>query len=334
VHLCPTEIWDRIFSLVCDPTGMTAAAISRVSRYFYKIVGPYRLRSLVIHGESQIMAFNRAMKVMPSDVPRARHLCISLTSDNVRNTQRVCHSVTDEWIRHIEETQDKRDLQRIQSGYVTEYGYYPPGYGYYLPGCPSVQQASVNGIISQHRKTLKTLTYITTVSHISLEMFGRLPNLRDLTIVSLCYGSRFEKEFRRKTEFPRLERLHLSCFDTKPLFDYDEFRRVAPKLTHLRISGRECYPQYEKLPLRTMVLLQPIQIRSWEQERQLSHIRGILSVPSYKERTVLLEPGHREHGRYGFFDALLDWLDVSAGGNAFWGQDSTVTVDDLAASYR
>lgn len=58
-------------------------------------------------------------------------------------------------------------------------------------------------------------------------------------------------------------------------------------------------------------------------------MRGILSVPSYKERTVLLEPGHREDGRYGFFDALLDWLDVSSGGNAFWDRDNMVTIEDL-----
>jgi hypothetical protein len=234
----------------------------------------------------------------------------------------------------MEETQDKRDLQRIQSGCLTTYGYIYDPHGHES----SVQEDAVNGIISQHRETLKTFTYLTTVSHISFKMFGPLPSLRDLTIVSLCHSSTFNAVHSRpvnsNTQFPRLERLHLSHFDTKHLFGYDEFRRVAPNLTHLRISGQECYPQYEKLPLRTMVLLQPTQIGSWGQDRQLSHLRGILSVPSYKERTVLLEPGHWEHGRYEFFDALLDWLDVSAGGNAFWGQDSTVTVDDLAASYR
>jgi hypothetical protein len=58
-------------------------------------------------------------------------------------------------------------------------------------------------------------------------------------------------------------------------------------------------------------------------------MRGILAVPSYRERTTLLEPGHREEGRYGVFDALLDWLDVSTGGNAFWGKGNRVIIDDL-----
>lgn len=131
-------------------------------------------------------------------------------------------------------------------------------------------------------------------------------------------------------QFPLLERLHLSYVDTEPLFGHDEFRRVAPKPTHLRISGWKFYPQYEELPLHTNVLVQPNLLSGREKGAQFSHLRGILSVPSYKERTVLLESGSLVDRKYGFFDALSDWLDVSSGGNAFWGIEDMVTIEDLA----
>ena len=61
------------------------------------------------------------------------------------------------------------------------------------------------------------------------------------------------------------------------------------------------------------------------------YLRGFLSDQRHRERIVLLELGHREDGRYGFFDALLGWLDVSTGGNTFWGAADQIMSDDLAA---
>jgi hypothetical protein len=69
---------------------------------------------------------------------------------------------------------------------------------------------------------------------------------------------------------------------------------------------------------------------SEEREGQVSHMRGVLSNPSYKGRIILLEPGRRDDKAYGLFDALFDWMDVSTGGNAFWDAESEVTVDELA----
>lgn len=330
VYLIPIEIWDVILDLACDPRGLTAAAISRVSRYFNNAIKPRRLSSLVIYGESQIVAFHRAMKVMPLDVPRANHLYIGLIPDSyARGAHQVCHSVIDGWIQDLEETQDQRDRRISQHSKLSTFGPHP---GHYV----HIQWDDVGGIISHHRETLQTLTYLTTGSVITPDVFGWLPRLKDLTIVCLRYKSMFRHvginhPLHQTTQFPILERLHLSYFNTKPLFDHDEFRRVAPKLTHFRISGRKCYLKYEKLPLRTKILIQPILLSSQEQEPQLRHLREILSVPSYEKRTVLLEPGHREDQRYGFFDALLDWLDVSAGGSSFWGRGNEVTVNDLAA---
>ena len=132
------------------------------------------------------------------------------------------------------------------------------------------------------------------------------------------------------TQFPLLERLHLSYFDTKPLFEHDEFRRAAPGLTHLRLSGRKCYPQLEKLPPRINLLVQMILMSGQEQQNLVPYMKRILSDEQYSQRITLLEPGHREEERYGFFDALSDWLDVSSGGNAFWGVANQVTIDELA----
>ena len=326
----PMEIWDVIFTLACDQHGTTAAAISRVSRFFYKAIGPYRLVSLMIYGLSQIMAFDRAMQAMPLDVPRAKHLYIALISDkDVKDTQQVCRSFIDGRIRDPEETQDQRNRREAQNSHLSAFGHHTSEY--------EGAQWAVGRIVSQHGSTLETLTYLTTVSYASFEIFGRLLSLKNLTIVCLRYKSTFYEVPRhipvyKDMRFPRLERLHLSYFDTAPLFAHDEFRRVAPNLTDLRISGRKCYPQYEKLPLRTKVFVQPILLSSQEQKSQLLHLRRILSVPSYKKRTVLLEPGHREDWRYGFFDALSDWLDVSGGGNAaFWSGDDKVDIDNLAA---
>ena len=327
--LFPMEIWDVIFTLACDPRGITAAAISGVSWYFYKAIGPYRLTSLVIFGRSQIMAFNEAMKVMPPNVPRAKHLYIGFIPDSdIAETQQVCSSFIDGWIQHREEEEGQRSRQISHNKHLSTFANHPANYN-------NVQSDDVGGIISQHRDTLESLTYLMPVSTISFDMFGQLPNLRVLTIVCLrykatFYGAPHHDPVRRRTQFPSLERLHLNYFDTTPLFNHDEFRRVAPNLTHLRISGRKCYPQYEKHPVRTKVLMQPILLSSQEQGPQVAHLRRILSNPSYEKRTVLIEPGHREDSRYGFFDALLDWLDVSTGGNAFWDQGNTVTIESLA----
>ena len=73
-----------------------------------------------------------------------------------------------------------------------------------------------------------------------------------------------------------------------------------------------------------------ILMTSQEQQNLVLYTR-VLSNEQYGQRTTLLEPGHREEERYGFFDALLDWLDVSSGGNAFWGVANQVTIDESAA---
>jgi len=330
VCLFPVEIWNPIFAQACDPRGKVAAAISQVSRYFYQVIGPYRFASLVIYGESQIVAFHEAMEVMPPNVPRAKHLYIGFIPESrVAATRPVCDAVIEGWIQHREETETQRDDRTNQNSTLSNFGMYPQEYD-------SIQGVAVAGIIFQHRGTLETLTYLTPVSYVNFEMFGCLSSLRDLTVVCLCYKSTFyeihhSNPLHRQTQFPSLERLHLSYFDTKPLFDHNEFRRVAPKLTHLRLSGRKCFPQFEKLLPDTKVLVQVILLSSQEQPHQLGWLRRILSTQQYKQRLKLLEPGHREDCRYGFFDALLDWLDVSTGGNAFWGDSDQVTIDELAA---
>lgn len=331
VFRCPIEIWDEIFALACDRGGKIAAAICRVSRYFYEVIKPHRLKSLVIYGESRIVAFHKAMKIIPLDVPRAERLFIAFIQDCfVTETERVCDTFIDGWAHHREETKDERNRRISQGSILSTFGWNPVEY-------PSIQEDVVRGIISYHRETLRTLTYLTCVNHISFEMFGSLPKMEDLTIVCLQYPSTFYEARRvnsasyRNCQFPSLKRLHLSYFDTGILFFHDEFRRVAPELTHLRISGRKCYPQYDKLPPRTKVLIQMILVSSQEQGAQVSHMRNIFSSKSDEERTVLLEPGHWEEERYGFFDALVDWLNVSAGRNAFWESGNVVTIDQLAA---
>ena len=330
VFRCPIEIWDVIFALACDHSGKIAAAICGVSRYFYEIVKPHRLKSLVVYGESRIVAFHKAMKIIPPDVPRAEHLFIALIPDSfATETDNFCGEFIDGWAHHRGETEDQRNHRISRNSNLSSFGWHPTEY-------TSLQEDVVRGVISHHRETLRTLTYLTRVSHINFEMFGFLPKLEDLTLVCLRYKSTFYAVHRGKPvcqthQFHSLKRLHVSYFDTEPLFRHDEFRRIAPEITHLRISGRECYPQYDKLPPHTKVFIQMILMSSQEQGMQISHMRDIFSTKSDEERTVLLEPGHREEGRYGFFDALLDWLDVSAGRNAFWESENMVTIDQLAA---
>ena len=327
----PAEIWDAIFVEACDLRGRNAAAISQVSRYFRQAIRPHRLASLVIYGARQIVAFHEAMKEMPPDVPRAKHLYIGLIPDvYVTDTHPVCDEVIDGWTQHREETEAQRDNRiRRDSTLFTS--------AKYLEGCFTIQRVAVAGIISQHSTTLQTLTYLTPVDYISFKMFGCLPHLKDLAIVCLrLHRSNFEEisyndPLHQQVQFPLLERFHLSYFYTGALFHYDEFRRVAPNLRHLRLSEPRCSLEPEKLHPHTKVLVQLIPTPGRGQQEEVSYLREILSDRRYRERIVLLGLGHREDGKYGFFDALLDWLDVSTGGNAFWGVTDQVTIDDIAA---
>ena len=325
----PIEIWNAILPQACDLRGRTAAAISQVSRYFYGAIKPYRFTSLVIYGESRIWAFHEAMKIMPPDIPRAKHLYIALIPDlDAVHTDPVCDAIIDGWIHDRDLTPTERDQRMRQDWSLSNFGMYQAKN-------TGIQRDAVAGIIFHHRESLQTLTYLATVGHINFEVFGCLPSLRDLTIVCLRYNGTFYQVYHSKhpqqAQFPQLARLHLSYFDLEPLFRHDEFRRVAPKLTHLRISGRKCYPELEKLHPNTKILVQMVLMSIQDQQTQVPYMRRIiLNQPG---RITLLEPGHREYGRYGFFDALLDWLNVSTGGDAFWGDEDrqVVTINELAA---
>lgn len=327
VYRCPIEIWNVIFALACEPGGRTAAAICGVSRYFYEAIKPHRLNSLAIYGKSRIAAFHRAMEIIPADVPRAKHLYIGLIPDlRVEDTQEVCDTIIDGWFHGREETGSDRDYQKTRGSDLFTFGPYSPEH-------EDFQGDVVGGIISQHRDTLQTLTYLTVANYINFKVFGCLPNLQDLAIVYLCHKSIFSEPYvddtaHQRIQFPLLKRLHLSYFEAKFPFDPEDFRNFAPELTHLRISGRECFIRLENLPPRTKVLLQPIMTPGQEKRQLISQIYSGLSKKSSKKRTVMLEPGRREERRYGFFDALKDWLDVSDGGNAFWDSESIVTHDE------
>ena len=94
------------------------------------------------------------------------------------------------------------------------------------------------------------------------------------------------------------------------------------------MSGHRFSPEYDKLPTScTRVLIQPVTTSLWEQGGRVSQAREILSKGPDRVETVLLEPGPRDEERYGFSDALLDWLDVSAGGDAFWDGTNTAAPE-------
>lgn len=55
----------------------------------------------------------------------------------------------------------------------------------------------------------------------------------------------------------------------------------------------------------------------------------ILLDQQHGQSITLLELGHRRDGRDGFSDALPDRLDVSSGGDAFWGVNNQAIADEL-----
>lgn len=328
-----------VSSLPSRPSNSPATArnpVLAVPRELWDIITRYRFLPEVIYGESEIVAFHEELKAMPPDAPRAKHLFLGLIPDgDAEGARKTCDSVLQGWVQGFEETDDQRAERTRQNSHLSKFGKQPrqgPQYNRF------VQRDVVGGIMSYHKDSLESLTYLVVASYINFGIFGYLPNLKDLTIVCLrsdypYYRTYFDDQKRRQAQFPSLKRLHLSYFDTRDNFHYDEFRCLAPNLTHLRLSGRKIYPEFEKLLPHTKVFMQPMLVSSEEQQAQVSRIRDILAVKQYRERTTLLESGHGEEGRYGFFDALLDWLDVSAGGNAFWdvAAERTITIDELAA---
>ena len=192
----------------------------------------------------------------------------------------------------------------------------------------------MGGITSEHIKTLQTLTYLSIVSRINFQVFGHLPSLRNLTVVCLRYMSTFYEVhhndlLHQKTQLPLLECLHLSYFDTEPLFKHDEFRCVSPELTHPRLSGWECYPQSEKLPSWTNLLVQTSLALDLEQQSLIPH--EDLFRRAVQSEGHLVGTGPQEilwawvlRRAFGLVRCLFRW-------KCILGVANQVTIDELVA---
>jgi hypothetical protein len=63
--MLPLELWMNICDIACDDGGHTGRSLSLVSRVLYKASKPYKLRTVAVRGELQIVNFAHLLDSLP-----------------------------------------------------------------------------------------------------------------------------------------------------------------------------------------------------------------------------------------------------------------------------
>lgn len=244
LEFCPTEVWQKIFTLACLDSGQTGRSLSLVSRYFHAISEPTKLQSISIEGTDHIVAFAAILDNTPAHLRHVRHFFVS-TRDRDEDEEPLramqqgvidamenhgAHS--EEWIKSRQQLaqamasrrsrQEKREkaifisLQRILRNIASKV----ETMSLFLPS-----GEDTNHIFSTTFPLLEELT-----------VYGRFPRIHDHAAA---------------VTLPNLRCLHLHLIDwamhmtVLPIF----IANFTPSVSHLRVSGMSGMPKdLRKLP--------------------------------------------------------------------------------------
>lgn len=240
----PYEVCAQIFALACRDSGYTGRSLSLVSRRIGEISKPLKFQSMSVQGHDQILAFSSILKKTPPAYRTVRYLFIS--SNNLHPTPN-------------EDTFDERyELEELTEFTAAS----PPSSDCYDD---SSQRTSANPDLERTQNSTKALgtavakaaqSILRQVSQ-SLEILETalsyhitscvddadpisLPHLKELTAhdrFSVGYRAQGSPIFAPCQKLRRLHIARVSQMQTRGRDLFGDIGRLAPSLTHLRVSG-------------------------------------------------------------------------------------------------
>ena len=205
---CPIEILGLIFTLACVDDGYTGRSLSLVSKHIRTVSRRHAFQSVALYGSHQLSAFATLLERVDPDHRRVRNLYLA-------DRRRV-------WMEY-KPGQDRATWLReriTEDFHVTD----------------PAREYSSDAILRIFRciaPTLRTLTLLLFDRYDEMALAMPFPALRELTI----YGSLLDH--RGNAEVPQcsaLKRLHIVQDFSLRKSVPRAVSRVAPSLTHLRIS--------------------------------------------------------------------------------------------------
>ena len=217
METCPVEILYLIFSYACTDDGHTGRALSLVSRNIRVLSRPYQFQSIAVYGDRQIAAFADLLETLEPASRCVRHLFLT----DIRRA----------W---MEDPGIPAGLDRFRTANLL-----------CLPGRPTAMFNADDllrlvRLVSPHLNTLALILF---------NPYGRnplslaFPSLTELTIhlTSLSVVAHWQEPHANApdpeiTACPSLRRLHV--IQNNPLHSNvpAAVSRIAPRLTHLRLS--------------------------------------------------------------------------------------------------
>jgi hypothetical protein len=86
----PAEIWAEIVTFACVDDGRTVRALSLVSRFIHETSKQYKLQSIAVTGEQQLIAFPDLIEQTPTPWGRVECLFLSSLASNAPCPEFVC----------------------------------------------------------------------------------------------------------------------------------------------------------------------------------------------------------------------------------------------------
>ncbi|KAI5888316.1 NAD(P)-binding protein [Schizophyllum commune H4-8] len=253
IRRIPAEIWTHIFSFACTDDGRTGRSLALVSKYIHNTSAPVRYQSISLVGYDEITAFLAFLEANPHVVRRVKDLYIS--SADLLDTKR-----------------NQSLMDWIQRGIVMV----PPeimGITVGAPGHPGMGGtildfgeafSSINVAAAraqQYREdkskammkllkllapSLERLSVHSEHGEVPFPLPYTFPRLVELDVhhAPILLPPPADLALPPETFYPALERLHISGVAHLPhgFFGPKGIPKIAPRLTHLRLSLAQCNP--------------------------------------------------------------------------------------------
>ncbi|KAK7688984.1 hypothetical protein QCA50_007675 [Cerrena zonata] len=232
---CPPEILLSIFSLACVDNGHTGCSLSRVSRYIHRAARKVQLQSIGLYDIKQIDAFIIHLDSRDPSERIVHNLLIILDNSLIR-------SRFNEILMSPNEHDSIVRLLEMVSPYLRTAAF------------KFTKQESDDSEEEEEEEAEEEDDNVSGDEDRSFVLLPiHFPRLRELTYLSSSFSENF---FIDSNAAPQLERLMLANFPGSSAWPQEDFMhhimRIAPKLTHIKISANLSGGQYELDPDSTV----------------------------------------------------------------------------------